>query len=62
VKEHDLANEILDLQDREAQVNKFKTVPKQYKDAVGEMVKIAKLAGRNGCLPGWRANWIDHKK
>jgi len=62
MKEHDLANEILDLHDREDQVKKFLAVPKALKSAVGELVRIAKLADRNGCLPGWRASWIDKDK
>jgi hypothetical protein len=54
MKEHDLANEILDLQDREAQVIRFKAVPNKYKDSVGEMVKIAKSAERFYRFPAWR--------
>lgn len=61
MKEHDLANEILDLQDRELQVQRFKAVPKELQNTVGWLVRIANQAGRNGCLPGWRASWIDKK-
>lgn len=56
---HDHANKILDMQDRDSQIEYYKSLPEDIKLTVGNLVKVAQSAAKNHVQLAWRVAHVD---